>query len=118
MGLTLSINKKFSLEGLGDGWGQDCFIRVKSADVSTMRSYKDAGLEKLSGLDAVEKEIEIMTPIVLGGAVMSTQEDGSIERVEFGREDAKDVLSMLPGTVIDELFVFMLGLGSLSGLKN
>lgn len=118
MGLTLSINKKFSLEGLGEGWGDDCFVRVKSADVSTMRAYKDAGLDELSGLDAVEKEIEILAPIVLDGAVMSTDEGGSIERVEFSRDEAKDVLDMLPGRVIDELFLFMLGLGSLSDSKN
>lgn len=118
MALTLSINKNFSLEGLGEGWGDDCFIRVKSADVSTMRAYKDAGLEDLAGLDAVEKEIEILTPTVLGGAVMSTDEDGTIKRVEFSRDEAKDVLDMLPGRVIDELFLFMLGLGSLSDSKN
>lgn len=93
MGLNIVANRKLSLKGFAEGW-DDCYLIVRGVNE---RSRQDLQ-EKLQGKgdkEAADIIRQLCLDVIVGGMVISTDDDGSARTVKVELSDVADVVDAL-----------------------
>jgi hypothetical protein len=94
MALNIIAKRKMSLMGFAEGW-DDCYLLVRSAS-ETKRKEWLASLEKEAGDENASKVIrEACLEVIVGGVVISTDENGVGSPVEIEPVDVPDVVEAM-----------------------
>jgi len=123
MGLNIVATRKFSLKDFAEGWG-DCFITLRAANEAQRKGYADRLMDYQSEMDEVkatgdESKIkafgaeldqkadaavrEFAAELIVGGKVITTNDDGTTELVNFGKDDVSTIIEVLGFAWLNEL---------------
>jgi hypothetical protein len=94
MALYIVAKRKMSLKGFAEGW-DDCYLLIRSAS-ETKRKEWLASLEKGTDDENASGVIRgACLEIIVGGVVMSTDENGVASPVEVAPTDVPDVVEAM-----------------------
>lgn len=93
MGLNIVANRRLSLSDFAEGWA-NCFLLVRGVNEARRQDL----LAKLDNADDEQagKLMEALClELIVGGSVLTTDEDGSTRPVDVVRENVADVVAAL-----------------------
>lgn len=95
MALNIVAERKVSLKGFAEGW-DTCFLRVRSVNEEE-RIEMGKMLDDIDGssMENVEKIRLAVRDVLLGGRVMSTDEDGKSRGVTFSKNNEEDTEAVI-----------------------
>ncbi|MDV6295182.1 hypothetical protein [Rhodococcus aetherivorans] len=101
LGLNIVATRKLSLKGFAEGW-DDCYLLIRSASDKEQKQWaveaqpykeeKDDERKAAILEDLTERRV---MEVIIGGRVITTDEDGTSRPVEFGKEDVSVVVEAL-----------------------
>jgi hypothetical protein len=98
MSHRLSLGKKVSLEGLAEGWGEDCFVIVRPANYDDMLAVDEIDPSS-SKSEQVRFQIDFVKDHFVSGKVLV---DGQLEDME--PDDISESIALA-----DRLFLAIIG---------
>ncbi|WP_427007198.1 hypothetical protein [Pseudarthrobacter sp. H2] len=94
MSLNIVAERKMSLKGFAEGW-DDCYLKVRTANESKRKAWL-AGFGADADEETAEKVIrEACLEVIVGGVIMSTDENGIATPVEFTVADVAEVVDAI-----------------------
>lgn len=94
MGLNIVAKRKMSLKGFAEGW-DDCYLMIRSAS-ETKRKEWLTSLEKGTDDENASNVIrDACLEVIVGGVVMSTDENGVASAAEVTTADVSDVVEAM-----------------------
>lgn len=94
MSLNIVAKRRMSLKGFAEGW-DDCYLMIRSAS-ETKRKEWLSGLEKGTDDENASNVIrDACLEVIVGGVVMSTDENGVASAAEISPADVPDVVEAM-----------------------
>lgn len=94
MGLNIVAERKMSLKGFAEGW-DDCFLIVRSANEKKRKEWVAALGSEQSEEKATDVTRQACLESIVSGVVMSTDEDGASQAVNFNVADVPEVVDAM-----------------------
>lgn len=93
-GLNIVAQRRVSLSEFAEGWG-DCYLIVRAANRDKVREWKSQFNDNMPDEQAEELLRKAASEIIVGGLVMSTDDNGTSSPVEVTSEDVPTVVNAL-----------------------
>lgn len=94
MGLNIRAQRKLSLAGFAEGW-DECFLMLKAVNEEQRMAWFDVLKDDAPDSVAIPKLRELVNDVVVGGQVVTTNDDGSTSKVALTKEDVPTMVDAL-----------------------
>lgn len=93
MGLNIVANRRLSLNDFAEGW-TNCYLLVRGVN-EARRQELLAKLDDANDEQANQLMEALCLELIVGGSVITTEDDGSTRPVDITRENVADVVAAL-----------------------
>lgn len=93
MTLNIVANRKLSLKGFAEGW-DDCHLLVRGVNERTRQQLQES-LQGKGDKEAADIVRQLCLDVIVGGVVMSTNDEGVAQPVEITKADITVVVDAL-----------------------
>lgn len=103
--MALALLHRFSLEGLAEGWTDECHLMYQAVKFAEVKALQELDKAKLDETAAVDHIIAFVQDHVAGGKVLKLAADGTTKLEEITKEEVAE----LPLDTITKVFQEMNG---------
>ncbi|WP_437770611.1 hypothetical protein [Arthrobacter sp. KNU40] len=93
MGLNIVVNRRLPLQDFAEGW-DNCYLLVRGVN-EARRQELLAKLDSASDQEAADLMQNLCLEVIVGGQVITTDEDGSTRPVTLNLTDVPEVVEAL-----------------------